>query len=123
MENIDNLTINCPACGSTFRREGAVLGDGWLYTCENCGQQSIVSDEMLERARQAGKKNITGQPLVSGKRAQKPILRGISSPLTQKTNPVIRNAELRAGKTQVGNPLIKNALKRAETKTEVQSNV
>lgn len=109
----EDFEIICPACGSR-ENSSCVLGEGWLYTCRNCSQQSIVTDEVFLEAKRAGQKTITGKPLGSSRAATK----------AQGANPVITDARRRTGKVKTTNPLVENARKRAEkAHTEVQSNV
>ena len=110
MENPGDFVINCPNCDSTLRGEGDVLADGWLYTCANCEQQSIVTDEALLEAKRAGHKTVTGRPLVSGGKSLK------------SGSPLVRNAmfsgnqqePLRSTKQTKESPLVRNARMRAE---------
>jgi hypothetical protein len=105
MEYPEDFTINCSRCESSHTDVVPLGSAEWLVTCQDCFGQSTVSDEELERSRQAGHMEIKGRPLgSSGADTQE-----------QKTNSVVRNAELRAGKTQVENPLIRNAERRAKT--------
>jgi hypothetical protein len=103
MDIPEDFTILCSNCGSSLTDVIPLGADEWLSTCRDCFQQDTLTDGDLAKAKRGGRKSITGRPLGSSGAATK----------TQKTNPLIADAQRRATETETTNPLIENAIKRA----------
>jgi len=113
-----DFTINCSKCGSSHTDVVPLGSAEWLSTCQDCFQQDVITDMELAAARQVGHMAVTGRPLGFPGIAMAPKPKTAKTetfvPKKRELNPVIRDAEKRAGEVEATNPIIENAKKRAE---------